>query len=67
MKIAEPPRISECTVNFHIRNAMAKPNAGNKTDAALPWRHLPSSGLWYANATFAVRKWRDIQKDLSYK
>lgn len=23
--------------------------------------------LWYANATFVVRKWRDIQKDLSYK
>ncbi|MHB8249718.1 MAG: LuxR C-terminal-related transcriptional regulator [Acidithiobacillus sp.] len=35
MKIAESPRISERTVNFHIRNAMAKPNAGNKTDAVL--------------------------------
>lgn len=35
MKIAEPPRISERTVNCHIRNAKAGPNAGNKTDAVL--------------------------------
>ena len=34
-QVAEVLRISERTVNFHLRNAMAKLNAANKTEATL--------------------------------